>query len=87
METKEKQIGKFIILSKELGRGAYAVCKKGCMSDNEQQLVAVKIIDKNKLQMQNDKEKINRELEHIKREINHLKVGKINIGFGFGTYC
>jgi len=57
-----------------LGKGSYAICKKGCLEDNEQSLIAVKIIDKNKIQMQNDKEKVNRELEHIKREINHLKV-------------
>ena len=35
MEVKEKQIGNFIIFSKELGKGAYAVCKKGCFSENE----------------------------------------------------
>jgi hypothetical protein len=34
METKEKQVGKFFILSKELGRGAFAVCKKGCEVNN-----------------------------------------------------
>jgi serine/threonine protein kinase len=43
------------------------------MSDNEQHLVAVKIIDKNKLQMQNDKEKINRELEHINVKLTILR--------------
>jgi hypothetical protein len=49
--SKEKQIGKYIILSKELGAGAFAVCKLGCEADNEKSLIAVKIIDKNKLQM------------------------------------
>ena len=44
------------------------------MEDKEQTLVAVKIIDKNKLNMIDDKDKVNRELEHIKREISHLKV-------------
>jgi hypothetical protein len=35
-----------------LGRGAFAVCRLGCEAENENNLVAVKIIDKNKLQMQ-----------------------------------
>ena len=49
MENKEKQIGKFIILNKELGRGAQAVCKLGCEADDDKKLIAVKVIDKNKL--------------------------------------
>tara|TARA_B110000503_G_C6919696_1_gene318166 strand:- start:444 stop:566 length:123 start_codon:yes stop_codon:yes gene_type:complete len=40
-----------VILSKELGRGAFAVCKLGCEADDENKPIAVKIIDKNKLQM------------------------------------
>jgi len=72
--SKEKQIGKYVILSQELGRGAFAQCKLGCEADNEKNFIAVKIIDKNKLQMQADKQKLQKELEHIKREINHMKV-------------
>ena len=34
MEAKEKQIGKYIILNKVLGTGAYAVCKKGYIEDD-----------------------------------------------------
>jgi hypothetical protein len=61
-------------LTKELGRGAFAVCKMGYETEDSKKLIAVKIIDKNKLQLQADKNKLNKELEHIKREINHLKV-------------
>jgi hypothetical protein len=61
-------------LTKELGRGAFAVCKMGCEAEDVKKVIAVKIIDKNKLQLQADKNKLNKELEHIKREINHLKV-------------
>ena len=79
-ESKEKQIGRFYILSKELvttyiqGRGAFAICKKGCEIKDDKKWVAVKIIDKNKIQSNNEKEKIQKELEHVKREIANLKV-------------
>jgi hypothetical protein len=46
----------------------------GCEAEDVKKVIAVKIIDKNKLQLQADKNKLNKELEHIKREINHLKV-------------
>ena len=49
MDNREKQIGKYIILSKELGRGAFAICKLGCEAEDESKPIAVKIIDKNKL--------------------------------------
>ena len=80
MESKEKQIGRFYILNKELvkinikGRGAFAICKKGCEIKDDKRWVAVKIIDKNKLQNNNEKDKIQKELEHVKREIANLKV-------------
>ena len=74
MEIKEKQIGKFVISNTILGKGAYAICKKGWYEHNHEEIVAVKIIDKNKIQMDTDQQKIQREFEHIKREINHLKV-------------
>jgi len=57
------------------------VCKMGCEAEDVKKVIAVKIIDKNKLQMQADKNKLNKELEHIKREINHLKVNIEKITF------
>ncbi len=54
MDTKEKQIGKYVITNNILGKGAYAVCKKGYIDYDCNQSIAVKIIDKKKLQMQND---------------------------------
>jgi len=45
-DIKEKQVGKYFIFSTVLGKGANAMCKKGCEVNDPTKLVAVKIIDK-----------------------------------------
>jgi hypothetical protein len=57
MERKEKQIGNYFVLNKELGKGSYAVCKKGCLVSDNKQLIAVKIVDKKKILSMDNKEK------------------------------
>ena len=42
----KKQVGKFLICEKVLGKGASAEVRLGCFAENKNQLVAVKIINK-----------------------------------------
>ena len=73
MERKEKQIGNYFVLNKELGKGSYAVCKKGCLVSDNKQLIAVKIVDKKKILSMDNKEKSSQEIEKLKREVNIQK--------------
>lgn len=66
--ARVKKVGDFYILDKMLGKGAYAECLLGCEVKNEDKLVAIKRIDKSKL----NKDAI-KELERLKREVNIMK--------------
>lgn len=73
MERKEKQIGNYYVLSKVLGKGSYAECKKGCLVSDNKVLIAVKIVDKQKILSMDNKDKLQQEIEKLKREVNNQK--------------
>lgn len=65
----KKQVGKFFISEKVLGKGASAEVRLGCFAENKNQFVAVKIIDKKNLTDKDPKKFI----DLLQREITILQ--------------
>lgn len=65
----KKQVGRFFISDKFLGKGASAEVRLGCYAENKNQLVAVKIIDKKNITDKDPKKFI----DLLQREISILQ--------------
>ena len=65
----KKQVGKFFISEKVLGKGASAEVRLGCFAENKNQLVAVKMIDKKNITEKDPKKFI----DLLQREISILQ--------------
>ena len=65
----KKQVGKFFISEKVLGKGASAEVRLGCYAENKNQFVAVKIIDKKNITDKDPKKFI----DLLQREISILQ--------------
>jgi len=65
----KKQVGKFFISEKVLGKGASAEVRLGCFAENKNQLVAVKMIDKKNITDKDPKKFI----DLLQREISILQ--------------
>lgn len=75
----KKQVGKFFISEKVLGKGASAEVRLGCLAENKNQLVAVKIIDKKNITEKDPKKFIDllqREIT-ILQSLNHQNIVKM----------